>query len=292
MGNSKFFYYPKPDSRRLVTIDMGEMIGELYSDFEVDVVDANRRNGGINRSVGLTREIVNIQRDRMNGSEDLAIQFVAMQNHLDRGGVVGFCADSDKAYAYPLIARPNSGDQTVGCAPNPFVDMAGSITPAANDYVTIESESPNSLREQGKILTNGTTPAAGGQITLKQRIVFTYPRRAFLRHYRFWPLCLRRPAGDVGRNIITNERGFLFSLDIRLMVDLSALFAFHRSFDGIVRNPDSLPTSVNTTPPFVGAYDPLPFDRLADIEIATIEDTESEHQFSYADGGSTIGFGE
>lgn len=292
MGNSKFFYYPKPDSRRLVTINMGEVVGELFSDFEVETVDANKRNGGINRSVGLTREIVNIQRDRMVGSEDLAIQFVAMQNHLDRGGVVGFCADTDKAFAYPLINRPNSGDQTVGCAPNPFVDMAGSITPAVDDYVVIESESPASIREQGKITVNSTTPAAGGTITLKNRIAFTYPRRAFLRHYRFWPLCLRRPAGDVGRNIITNERGFLFSLDVRLMVDLSALFAFHRSFDGIKRNPDSLPSETSTTPPFVGAYDPLPFDRLADIDIDIIDSSGAEHEFSYADGGSLITFGE
>jgi hypothetical protein len=292
MGNSKFFYYPMPNATHLQTIDLGEVVGELFSDFELDVVDADRRSGGFSRSVGMSREIVTIQRDRMVGSEDLAIQFVALQNHLDRGGVVGFCADSDKAFAYPLSTRPNSGDQTVGCSPNPFTDRAGSITPTAGDYIVLETESPASLREQCKITVNGTTPTAGGTITVKDPIAFNYRRRTFLRHYRFWPLCLRRPASDVGRNIVTNERGFLFSLDIRLQVDLSALFAFHRSFDGIHRNPDTLPTATNTTPPFVGGYDPLPFDRLSDIEIDLIDSSNAEDEFDYASGGATITFGE
>jgi len=275
MGNSKFFYYPQPDASRLVTIDLGEMIGELFSDYTVDAVDADYRDGGMSRSVGRTREIVNIQRDRMVGSEDLAIQFVAMQNHLDRGGVVGFCADSDKAYAYPLSKRPRTGEQSVGCSSNPFTDFAGSIIPTVNDYVTIETESPASLREQNKITSVAHITSAGGTISLKNKIAFNYKRRTFIRHYRFWPLCLRRPAGDIGQNIVTNERGFLFSLDIRLFVDLSALFAFHRSFDGIRRDPQTLPTEDSTTPPFTGGYDPLPFVNRHEIEVDVIQQHES-----------------
>ena len=83
----------------------------------------------------------------------------------------------------------------------------------------------------------------------------------------------------------------LVEIDVRLMVDLSALFAFHRSFDGIMRNPDTLPSQTSTTPPFVGSYDPLPFDR-SNIEIDIIDSSAAEDEFSYADGGSLIGFGE
>jgi hypothetical protein len=236
MGNSKFYYYPQPDGRRLVTLDLGEMIAELFSDFEHDVVDANLRTGGINRSTGLTREIVTIQRDRMIGGES-----------------------SDKAYAYPLIRKPESYDSAIGFGPNPFSDMAGAIIPATNDYVVLETESPSSIREQTQLTSVAATSAAGGTAGT-QPIVFTYPTRVFMRHYRFWPLCLRRPASDVGQNIVTNEGGRLFSLNIRLMVDLSALFAFHRSFDGIKRNPDSLPATNENTPPFRGGRGPLPFE--------------------------------
>lgn len=291
MGTSKFFYYPKPDARRLVTIDLGEVVGELFSDFEFDIVDANRRNGGINRSVGRQREIVNIQRDRLALSENLAVQFVALQNHLDRGGVCGFCADSSKAYAFPLLKKPESGDTTILCHANPFTDMVGSIDPQEFDYITLETQSPSTIREQTQVKNNQTIPRAGGLIELKDRIVFTYPRKVFMRHYRFWPLCLRRPASEVGRNIITNERGFLFSLDIRLFVDLSALFAFHHFDAEIGKNPDSLPGTTDNVPPTKGGRDPLPFDR-PDIERNNPVDITAEDEFSYADGGSLITFGE
>lgn len=259
MGNSKFYYYPQPDGRRLVTLDLGEVIAELFSDFEHDVVDANMRTGGINRSTGLTREIVTIQRDRMIGGESTAYQFAALQNHLDRGGVISFAADSAKAFAYPLIRKPESYDSAIGFGPNPFSDMAGAIIPATNDYIVLETESPSSIREQTQLTSVAATSAAGGTAGT-QPIVFTYPTRVFMRHYRFWPLCLRRPASDVGQNIVTNEGGRLFSLNLRLMVDLSALFAFHRSFDGIKRNPDSLPATNENTPPFIGGRGPLPFE--------------------------------
>ena len=52
MGNAKFFYYPQPDGRHLVEIDMQELIAELQSDISHDAVDGITQGGGIFRSVG------------------------------------------------------------------------------------------------------------------------------------------------------------------------------------------------------------------------------------------------
>ena len=74
-------------------------------------------------------------------------------------------------------------------------------------------------------------------------MIYTYPERAFARYYRFWPT-LRRPASDIGQNIITNEGGRLFSLNIRLYLDTHTLFNFHSGFDGIDRSPNFTPNNI------------------------------------------------
>ena len=39
MGNATFWFYPQPDGRHLVSIDMGQALGELSSAIRHDVVD-------------------------------------------------------------------------------------------------------------------------------------------------------------------------------------------------------------------------------------------------------------
>ena len=37
--SARFYYYPEPDGSHLITIDLGEELGELFSDFFVNAVD-------------------------------------------------------------------------------------------------------------------------------------------------------------------------------------------------------------------------------------------------------------
>ena len=228
MGNAKFFYYPQPDGRHLVEIDLGEPLGELQSEFEHDAVDAVTQSGAIFRSVSRGGEIITIQRDRMQLGEDLAIQFDAMQNHLDRGYTVFFCADADKAWAAPLTTPPEAGNFAHNVNGAVFSDITGTdVLPVANDYVVIESDNPPYVRETHEIDSINVTAASGGTVTLKKRLNFDYTNRpVFMRNYRTWPV-LKRPQSDVGRAIVTNEGGRLFSLSIRLVVDYPLLFAAH-----------------------------------------------------------------
>ena len=227
MGNAKFWFYPEPDGRHLVEIDMGEALGEPSSAFFHDAVDGITYSGGISRSVGRGGEIITIQRDRMQLGEELANKFDALQSHLDRGFSVAFTADSSKAWAASCQTSPAGGDFSVLVKNNPFDVLTGtSTTPAANDYVVLETGSPAYTREIIKLQSASLTSASGGTLTAQQRINFTYAGRSvFARYYRFWPVLKR--ASDIGRAIITNEGGRLFSLNLTLVPDYETLFAFY-----------------------------------------------------------------
>lgn len=231
MGNAKFYFTPEPygalNGATLVTIDLGEALGEMYSDISVEAVDAVSLTGSIQRSVGRTQEIVTIQRDRMIGGEDLAIKFHALQNHLDRGYSVSFAADSQKAYCFPIRGTLNNNTDTISIYANPFSNFTGLSARASNDdYCTIETSSPAMIQEIVKIRDSSNASAYGGTLITGSPVNFQYDQPAFLRHYRFYPV-LKRPQSDIGQSIITNEGGRLFSLSIRLVVDYVTLYAAH-----------------------------------------------------------------
>jgi len=228
MGNAKFWYYPQPDGRHLVEIDMGEALGELSSAFFHDAIDGVTYSGGIFRSVGRGGESVSIQRDRMQLGEDLARKFDALQNHLDRGYSVSFCSDSSSAWAASCQTSPTAGTFNLLLKNNPFDAMTGASTiPTANDYIVLETGSPAYTREIVKAGSVSVTSASGGTITTSERVNFDYNgRQVFARWHRFWPV-LKRAQGDVGKPIITNEGGRLWSLNVTLVPDYQTLFAFY-----------------------------------------------------------------
>jgi hypothetical protein len=267
MGNAKFFYYPEPNGSHLVTIDIGEALGEMFSDMIVDVVDGVSLTGSISRSVGLMTETVTIQRDRMILGEDLAYQFEALQNHLDRGYSVGFTADDDYSYCFPLLGTHQSGVFEVKVGRPPFLNMLGTgnnPSISVGDYLTIETSSPNQIRERVKVTNvDSMSPTGlGGTFEIDKRLCFEYTRPAFARHSRFFPV-LKRPSNSVGQNIITNESGRLFNLNVTLVVDYETLFAFHPntiSEDGV-----SLGRGLGGTPPTAGNL-PTGFGRFAGLD--------------------------
>jgi len=249
MGNAKFFYYPQPDGRHLVEIDMGEALGELQSTIQHDAVDAITQSGGIYRSVSRGAEFVNIQRDRMQLGEDLAIQFEALQNHLDRGYACMFTADHAKAWAASCIPSPTAGDFTINVGDAVFSAITGttvsgsSLVPVADDYVVIETDTPPLVREIGQVQSASLDMSTGGSITFHNRVAFDYTgRMAFARYYRFWPV-LKRPQEDIGTPLITNEGGRLFSLSVRLVVDYESYFGFYNGEGESVPLTEASPSS-------------------------------------------------
>ena len=226
--SAKFWYYPIPAGNKLEEIDIGENVAELFSAFRKDVSSGTSLDGTSYRSVGLTQEIITIQRDNFILGEDLAHQFRALQNHLDRGYTCSFTTDHTKAWCGGLITSPaSSGSTVINVGSNPFSNFVGSNVPAANDYVVLETQPPASVVETNKIasVSAGFSSTNGGNLTLSRGLSFRYDVDTFVRWYRFFPVLKRLPE-DVNQSIITNEHGTLWSLEIRLMVDYSGWFAF------------------------------------------------------------------
>ncbi len=284
MGNAKFYYYPQPDGRHLVEIDMGEALGELQSNFAHDAVDAITQAGGIYRSVSRGAEFVTIQRDRMQLGEDLAIRFRALQNHLDRGFSCMFTADHSKAWAASCIPSPTAGDFTINVGDAVFSSITGttvngsSLVPVAGDYVAIETDSPPLVHEVGEVSSASLTMGTGGSITFQNRVAFDYSgRMAFARWYRFWPI-LKRPQEDIGTPMITNEGGRLFSLSVRLVVDYEAMFAFYNGEGETVALTEPSPSSgdlANTDGSFTldtgyRAFDPRPQAKEVNLNTSVL----------------------
>jgi len=226
--SAKFYFYPMPIANHLVTIDLGEELAEFYTEHEYTKDNSQSMNGKLSQTTMLNREVITIVRDRMSGGETLAHQLFALQNHLDRGYSVAFAADHTKAICHPVSVSPVGGDTAIKCFSNPFRNMVGSHTPAANDFLVMETQPPAMIQEAHKVasLSSGFSATLGGTVNTTNPVAFTYPSIAFLRHYRFFPALKRHPA-DIGKAIVTNEHGLLWSLEIRLTPDYENYFAFH-----------------------------------------------------------------
>ena len=280
MGNASFWYFPTPQGSQMVQLNLGEQLAELYSDFEVDGQTGVTMSGKMRRVVGLSREVVTIQRDRLAGGERTAMKFAALQNHLDRGGSVSFSADADKAWAAPIKTAPNAGDTRIRTHANPFRSFVGSNIPAANDYVVIETAPPGMLHEVREINSvTGLSATTDGHFDLTgtapvsdkdSGCAFTYDNLAFARWYRFWPV-LKRLQSEIGSSIITNESGILWSLSLRLVVDYYNLFSFHPAADQ------------SFTPEFVG--DTLLPEAASNTDLATLDNPRGASQYGAFDIG-------
>lgn len=225
MGNAKFYFYPKPSQTPyLNTIDLGEPLAELFSDYEIDAQDGVSYTGRRYRTVSRISEVVRIQRDRMINGEEKASELITLQSHLDRGYSTLFAADSAKAYATYLKQPVFAGDTVLTVSKNVFRNIVGNQIVVAGDYLMIESENPNMRYQLVEVQSITATATTDGTITLTSPILFDFDQGTIgVRHYRFWPT-LKRPVENLGQNMITNERGFLWSLDVIMMPDYVEMF--------------------------------------------------------------------
>tara|TARA_R100000655_G_scaffold4209_2_gene13676 strand:- start:6420 stop:7283 length:864 start_codon:yes stop_codon:yes gene_type:complete len=226
MGNAKFYFYPSPSQTPyLATIDLGEGLAELYSDYDIDAQDGVSYTGRRYRTVGRVSEMVRVQRDRMISGEDKYRDLMTLQSHLDRGGSTALCSDADKSYATFLTHPAKAGDTVIRVSSNILRNIVGNKIVAANDYLMIETQNPAMVYQLVKVQSITATATAHGTITLTNPILYDFDTGVIgVRYYRFWPN-LKRPANNLSANMISNERGFLFSLDVMLTPDYFQYFS-------------------------------------------------------------------
>jgi hypothetical protein len=227
MGNAKFYYFSRPAGiSYLQTIDLQEGLAELFSEFEIDAQDGVSYTGRRFRTISRLSEIVRIQRDRMKGGEELSRDLNSLQSHLAHGYPTMFSADSEKAYATYLRQPAKAGDTVLYVGPNVYRSFVGNQIVQAGDYLMIESQNPAMFYQQVEVQSITATASSPGTITLANPIQFDFDSGSIgVRWYRFWP-SLKRPADNVNTNMISNERGFLWSLDVLMTPDYGVYHDF------------------------------------------------------------------
>jgi len=250
---------------------MGEGLAEMFSEFRKDADGGISLNGHSYRSVGLTQEIITIQRDRMILGVDKAMEFRALQAHLDNGNVCSFSADSSKAWCGYILTSPlSSGSTTVEVSNNPFSSFVGSNVLAADDFVIFDTQPPAAITEANKIssLSAGFSSSNGGTLTLDRGCAFRYDIDTFVRWFRFIPIA-KRPIEDIGRSIITNEHGLLYSLELRLEIDYASWFSFVPAYPDKVNELLSFPDEEGSDYYEAGlvGLDKVIADRIKEVDV-------------------------
>lgn len=261
MGNAKFYYYPKPASiTYLTSIDLGEPLAELFSEFDIDAQDGVSYTGRRYRTVSKIIEVIRIQRDRMIDGETKARDLMTMQSHLDRGHVVAFASDSGKAYGSFLTQPARAGDMSIQVSSNQFTQIVGDQIVTAGDYLMIESQNPAMRYQMVEVSSITATATTSGSITLSTPILFDFDSGPVgVRYYRFWPW-LKRPSNNTGKNMVTNEHGFLWSLDLTVVPDYFEYFSLFPPV-GLIADADQVFGDALT----MGSDSPLSFSGLTSL---------------------------
>ena len=174
---------------------------------------------------------------------ELAMAFLALEEHLKAGGVIGVAENHSKAWAgfvegVPVIrGRGTSAKPLLVKTSRSFWNDSGTL--AADDGVRLSSGIPETLADEGIV---SSFSASGKQVTLAmdEGVRFRFEQQPVLvTHHRYWP-CLRLPAEEQERNsqsYLSADRGVTWTWDITLEEALDVIVDYRRRGDDALRNP-------------------------------------------------------
>ncbi len=212
----RLYYYPNGDGR-LVTIDLPRVsqLHELAA--ERERVSRRRGDGGVTVAWGQSRRRVRVVAERGfygPASADAAVlrQLEHLEDHLTRGGLVGFSADSDKTYASWGSAAYSTRSYIHVATGNGFSAWEGSAVLASGDEVIVESVQPQGYRSRHAI-----TSWTAGLVTLSGSTIPQDMIGVMVRYRDFYP-ALRLPDDQLNKPILSTENRLVYTLDVELEV--------------------------------------------------------------------------
>lgn len=154
---------------------------------------------------------IEIERFGSPGANAVERALMALQNHLDRGGLIGFAKDHAKAFCGVIPAGLVGGSTVLRTRGNGFSAWSASGAVAADDEVVIESSTPTWRREISSVAS-----VSGNTVTLSEATRYSHPDTScIVRHRDFYPV-LFRPESERGRPIVTSDRRRNYTLDMEL----------------------------------------------------------------------------
>ncbi len=227
-----FYLYPTPGPGTPRTLSLGECVTTYAERPDVAVADAVALTGASQRTLGQWRKRVTVTLEGMIGGANLGWKLLMLQNHLDRGGRVGFTADVTKSWAAFLSYA--TGDTTLSPGVPPWSAMVGAgKSLVGGDMIRLSSEHPENTEEAVKVLSwNGASPI-NLDVASYPPPRFTPTQPVLASWAYFWPVLLR-PADQVGQNITAIELGHVWSLRLELATDPATTWAANQ--EGVMLN--------------------------------------------------------
>lgn len=217
MGNAAFIYYPEDDGpARLV--DFGQGLQNLTEEAGAVATVVQTMDGVPTTNMSRVTLRVSLSLDRYAGTSAVTLtdEFHALQNHLDRGGVVAFTKDTSKAWCGIVRGAITQGDTSFRTDGNGFGSWYPSAALASADRIVIEEAHPGWKRDIGVV-----SSVASNRITVSSGVRYTFDNTIKLvRHHDFYPV-LWRPESERGRPLAFNDHRATYSMSAVLEYSVS-----------------------------------------------------------------------
>ncbi len=212
MGSPTFYVYFEDDGP-LTSYTLAGSISNLEEDVGAVSAVAVSADGTPNTTYMRPTLGVRIELERFGvpGANPVERFLNALQNHLDRGGLVGFSRDSAKTFCGVIPSGMRQGETTLDTRGNGYASWNGSAVTASGDEVVVESAAPGWRREILPVSSH-----SAGKIITSAGTSFSYlDTPAIVRWRDFYPV-LYRPEAERGRPIVTHDRRRNYTLDLLL----------------------------------------------------------------------------
>ena len=219
MGYPFFSWFPhQADGATMETITLSEELSDLQVTPKRDVIDSFGIHGGRSRELLRPWVDIRIVLDRFN-DRALFRKLTAMINHLERGGVITFCNDSDKAFAARTRAAEAQDSSIMDLTPQDTdLYTTHPATLANGDEVVIESGPPAGKREYHTIASHTTDGTGGTRLVIGADgldLFDDYPAGSVVRFSDLYPTLILGP-GQVGGALLTHDHRITYTLDLLL----------------------------------------------------------------------------
>ncbi|MEO1715754.1 MAG: hypothetical protein AAFR76_01470 [Planctomycetota bacterium] len=215
VNHPAFFYYPDPRGT-LEVIDFGEGASDLQEVPGAVVNDAQGGDGSFYRQYLTPTYAVRIVLERFGPAAQNALErdLQSLQEHLHRGGRVGFCRNRSKAFASLTNLSYDRGDAqmlTAGNALAAWSDTADASALAVGDEVVFEQPPPVTQREVCALLST-----SGNAFSLQSGSVlrYTYDQPMIARYRDCWVELFMTK--EQIKPIVNHDHRKNFTLDVTL----------------------------------------------------------------------------
>ena len=223
MSNSAWYSYPEADGPLQID-DLGETVTEIEEE-PIPACDTPTSANGVSFPVlsgYMYRVNVTLRgfQSATPGTAGNSVEraLLALENHINRGGLVGFTLDRAKAWAAPSLASLSQGGTSIRTGGNAFNVWEASATLAANDEVVVEMPAPYWKRETVSVSAYSSSTLTVGALR------YTYRGAPSVRYRYFYPVLWRHEDdGDAATRIVRNDRTIIYEMSATLRYSPDAL---------------------------------------------------------------------